>query len=109
MWLFSLPPVVPTLSTHSEVKPSSEAPDIAEIGSNSTPHVTVRENKPAVSRRRAAHPTSPTLPLEEHPSRKRIRSDTVTAHLDCSVQDMLKPPTATGIKHFGKLQSTLSY
>ena len=77
-WLFSLPPVVPTLSTHSEVNPPLDTPDTAEIGSNSNPHVTVKETKP-VSSRRAACPTSLTLPLEEHPSRKRIKSNTVAA------------------------------
>ena len=29
-WLFSLPPVVPTLSTHSEVRPPSNTPDKTE-------------------------------------------------------------------------------
>ena len=36
-WLFSLPPIVSTLSTHSEVKPHSDAPDKTESGQNSTP------------------------------------------------------------------------
>ena len=100
---------VSTLSTHSEVKPPSDTPDTTEIGLNSTPYVTLRENKPAVSRRTAAHPTSLTLPLEEHPPRKRIRSDTVAAHLDRSAQDMSTPPLLLGMNTLGKLQTTLSY
>ena len=101
-WLFSLPPIVSILSTHSEVKPPSDTPDNAETRSNSSPHVTVREKKPEVSRRRAACPTPLTLPLEEHPPRKRIRSNTVAAHLSHSAQDTLKPPTPTGNDHSGK-------
>ena len=81
-WLFLPPPVVPTLSTHSEVKPPSNALDTAEIRLNPNPHVTVREKKLKASRRRAAHPISHSLPLEEHPPKKRIRSNTVAAHLD---------------------------
>ena len=101
-WLFSLPPVVPTLSTHSEVKPPSNAPDKTERRQNSTPQVTVREKKSKASRRRPACPTSLPLPLEEHPPRKRIRSNTVAAHLDRSAQDTSKPPILTGNDHSGK-------
>ena len=36
-WLFSLPPVVPTLSTHSEVTPPSDIPDDTESRQNPTP------------------------------------------------------------------------
>ena len=43
-WLFSLPPVGPTLSTHSEVTPPSDAPDKAESGQNSTCHHGERRN-----------------------------------------------------------------
>ena len=100
-WLFSPPPVVSTLSTHSEVKPHSDVPDKTESRQNSTPHVMVREKKSKASRRRAACPTSLSLQSEEHPPRKRIRSNTVAA-LDCSAQDTLKPPTPTGNGHSGK-------
>ena len=60
-WLFSLPPIVSTLSTHSEVKPPSDAPDKTESKQNSNPKVTVREKKSKASRRRAACLTSLTL------------------------------------------------
>ena len=36
-WLFSLPPVVSTLSTNSEVKPPFNIPDKTKNGQNSTP------------------------------------------------------------------------
>ena len=62
----------------------------------------VREKKLKASRRRAAHPLSHSLLSEEHPPRKRIRSNTVAAHLDQSAQDTLKPPTPTGNEHSGK-------
>ena len=42
-WLFSLPPILPVIPTHSEVKSPSNVLDTAEIGLNSTPHATVRE------------------------------------------------------------------
>ena len=104
-WLFSLPAVVPTLSTHSEVKPPSNAQDTTEIRSNPTSHVTVREKKLKASRRRAALHIFYFSPSEEHPPRKRIRSNTVAAHLNHSVQYTLKPPpppTSTGNNHSGK-------
>ena len=47
-WLFSLPPVVSTLFTHSEVKPPSDTLDTAETGSNPTPHVMVREDTKSI-------------------------------------------------------------
>ena len=63
-WLFSPPPVVPTTYTHFEVKPPLDTPDTAEIGPNSTPHVTVREKKSATLRKRTAHPKSQSLMSE---------------------------------------------
>ena len=101
-WLFSLPLVVPTLSTHPKVTSPSNTSDNTESRQNPTPHIMVREKKPKAHRKRAAHPTSLPLMLEEHPPRKRIRSNMVTAHLNCSVQDTLKTPTFTGNDHFGK-------
>ena len=83
-WLFSPPPVVLTLSTHPEVTSTSYASDNTKSRQNPTPNVTVREKKPKALRKRAACPTSFSLPSEEHPLRKRIRSNTVAAHLDCS-------------------------
>ena len=82
-WLFSPPPVMPLIPNQSEVKYSSDSLDTTE---NLTPHDTVREKKSTALRKRAAHPKSLTLPSEEYLPRKRIRSNTVAAHLDCSIQ-----------------------
>ena len=101
-WLFSLPPLVLTAYTHFEVKPPLDTSDITEIGPHSTSHVSVREKKSATFRKRTAHPKSQSLMLEGYPPRKRIRSNTVAAHLDQSAQGMLKPPTHTGNDHSGK-------
>ena len=68
---------------------------------NPTPHDTVREKKSTALRKRTAYPKSLTLPSEEHPPRKRIRSNAVAAHLDCSIQGTSKPSTLIGIKCFG--------
>ena len=97
-WLFSRPPVMPVIPTQSEVKSSSNSLDTTE---NLTSHDTVRKRKSTALRKRAACPKSLTLPLEEHLPRKRIRSNTVAVHLDCSIQGMLKPTTSIGIEHFG--------
>ena len=97
-WLFSPPPVMPVIHTQSEVKLSSSSLDTTE---NLTPHDTVREKKSTALRKRAAHPKSLTLPSEEHPPRKRIRSNTVAAHLDHSIQGTSKPSTLIRIEHFG--------
>ena len=105
-WLFSPPPVLPVIPTHSEVKPSSNVLDTTKIGLNPTPHATVREKKTTALRKRAAHPTSLTLPSGGHPPSKRTRSNTVAAHLDLSKPGTLKPSTSIGNEHFGK---TLAY
>ena len=97
-WLFSPPLVMPVIPTQSEVKSSSDSLNTTE---NLTPHDTVREKKSTALRKRAAHPKSLTLPSEEHPPRKRIRSNTVAAHLDCSIQGMSKSSTSIGIEQFG--------
>ena len=81
-WLFSLPPVVPTAYIHFEVKPPLDTPDTVEILPNFAPHVTVREKKSATLRKRTADPKSQSLMSEGYPPRKRIRSNTVAAHLD---------------------------
>ena len=101
-WLFSPPLVVPTTYTHFEVKPPLDTPDTTEIGPNTIPHVTVREKKSATLRKRTAHPKSQSLMPEGYPPRKRIRSNTVAAHLDRSAQGMLKPTTHTGNDHSRK-------
>ena len=100
-WLFSLPPVVSTISTQSEVKLPSETLDETVSKQNSTPNVMVREKKSKASRRRATRPTSLPLQSEEHPPRKRIKSNTVAAHLDHSAQDTSRPSTPIGSEHSG--------
>ena len=89
---------MPVIPTQSKVRPSSDSLDTTE---NLIPHDTVREKKSTVLRKRADCPKSLTLPSEEHLPRKRIRSNTVAAHLDCSIQGMSKPSTLIGIEHLG--------
>ena len=101
-WLFSLPLVVPIRCTHSEVEPPLNTSDTAEIGPNSTSHVTVREKKSATLQKRTTHPKSQSLKSEGYPPRKIIKSNTVGAHLNQSAQGMLKPPTHTRNDHSGK-------
>ena len=57
-WLFSLPPILPVIPTHYEVKSPSNVLDTVEIGLNFTPHATVREKKSTALRKRAPNPTS---------------------------------------------------
>ena len=90
---------MPVIPTHSEEKSSSNLLDTTE---SSTPHDTVREKKSTALRKRAAHPKSLTISLGEHLPRKRIRPNTVAAHLDCSIQGTSKPSTSIGNEHFGK-------
>ena len=54
-WLFSPPPILPVIPTHSEVKSPSNVLDTTKIGLNSIPHETVREKKSTALRKRAAH------------------------------------------------------
>ena len=89
---------MPVIHTQSEVKSSYNSLDTTE---NLTPHDTVRERKSTALRKRVAHPTFLTLPLEEHPPRKRIKPNTVAAHQDSSIQDTSKPSTSIRIGHFG--------
>ena len=60
-WLFSPTPVVLTINTHFEVEPPLDTLDTAEIGPNSTSHVTVREKKSTTLQKRTAHPKSQSL------------------------------------------------
>ena len=101
-WLFSLPPILPVTPTHSEVNSPSSVLDTTKIGLNSSPYATVREKKSTALRKRAACPTSLTLPSEEHPPRKRTRSNTVAAHLDRSIQGTSNPSTSIRNEYFGK-------
>ena len=90
---------MPVILTQSEEKSSSNLLDTTE---SSTPHDTVREKKSTALRKRAACPKFLTISLEEHPPRNRIRSNTVAADLDCSIQGMSKPSTLIGNEYFGK-------
>ena len=47
------------------------------------------------------YPPSLVLPLEEHPPRKRIKPNTVSALLDHSSQCTSEPSTTIRIEHFG--------
>ena len=99
MWLFSPPPVMPVIPTQSEVKSSSNLLDTTK---SSTPHDTLGEKKSTALRKRAACPMSLTLPSEAHLPRKRIRSNTVAAHLNHSTQGTSNPSTSISNEHFGK-------
>ena len=90
---------MPVIPTQSEVKSSSDLLDTTE---NLTPHDTARENKSTALRKRAAHPKSLILPLEEHPPRKRIKPNTVTTHLDSSLQGMSEHSTSIRKGHSGE-------
>ena len=98
-WLFSPPPIMAVIPTQSKVKSSS---DLLDTTKSSTPHDTVREKKSTALRKRTACPKSLTISLEEHPPRKRIRSNTGTAHLNHSIQGTSKPSTSIGNEHLGK-------
>ena len=99
-WLFSLPPVMHVIPTQSEVKLSS---NLLAATENSTPppHDMVREKKSTALRKRAAQSNSLTLPLEKYPSRKRIKPNTIAAHLDSDIQGMSEPSATIGIENFG--------
>ena len=73
-WLFSPSPVINVTPMDSELQYTSIRLDNTQIGSNLTPCSTVKEKKSTALRKRAAHPTSLTLPLEEPPL-KRIKSE----------------------------------
>ena len=90
-WLFSPPPVL-TVSTRL---------DNLKTEFSSTPHDTEICKKSPVFRKKAIHPASLVLPLEEHPTRKRIKPNTVAILLDHNSQDMLEPSTTIGIEYFG--------
>ena len=51
--------------------------------------------------KKATHPASLVLPLEEHLPRKRIKPTTVTTHLDHNSQGTSEPSTTIGTEHFG--------
>ena len=67
------------------------------------PHDTEECKNSPVFRKKATHPASLVLPLEEHPPRKRIKPTTVTTHLNHNSQSILEPSTTIGIEHFGVL------
>ena len=74
--------------------------DNFKTGFSCIPRDTEIWKKSPVFRERTAHPASLVLPSEEHPPRKRIKSNTVAALPDHSSQDMSEPSTTIGIEHF---------
>ena len=84
-WLFSPPPVINVTPMDSELQYTSIRPDNTQIGSNLTPCNPMKEKKSTALRKRAAHPTSLTLPLEEPPL-KRIKSEPEATNLNNCMQ-----------------------
>ena len=84
-WLFSPPPVINVTLMDSELQYTSIRLDNTQIGSNLTPCNSVKEKKSTALRKRAAHPTSLTLPLEEPPL-KRIKSEPEATNLNNCMQ-----------------------
>ena len=91
-WLFSPPPVLTAASTKL---------DNFRTEFSAIPHDTEECKNSPVFRKKATHPASLILPLEEHPPRKRIKPTTVTTHLNQNSQGMSEPSTTIGIEHFG--------
>ena len=91
-WLFSLPPVLTAASTKL---------DNFRTEFSAIPHDTEECKNSPVLRKKATHPTSLVLPLEEHPPRKRIKPTAGTTHLNHNSQGTSEPSTIIGIEHFG--------
>ena len=91
-WLFSPPPVLKVASTRL---------DNFRTEFSATPNDTEKWKKSPVLRKKATHPASLVLPMEEHSPRKRIKPTTVATLLDHNSQGMLEPSTTIGIEHFG--------
>ena len=87
-WLFSPPPVINVTPMDTELQYTSIRLDNTQIGSNLTPCNPVKEKKSIALRKRAAHPTSLTLPLEE-PQLKRIKSEPEATNLNNCMQSTL--------------------
>ena len=68
---------------------------------SATPHDTEKWKNSPVFRKKATHPASLVLPLEEYPQRKRIKPTTVATLLDHNSQGTSEPSTAIRIEHFG--------
>ena len=90
-WLFSPPPVLTVASTRL---------DNFRTEFSATPHDTEKWKKSPVLRKKATHPASLVLPMEEHPPRKRIKPTTVATLLDHNSQGTLEPSTTIGIEYF---------
>ena len=91
-WLFSPPPVLTAVSTKL---------DNFRTEFSAIPHDTEKCKNSPVFRKKATHPASSVLPLEDHPPRKRVKPTTVTTHLNHNFQSTSEPSTAIGIEHFG--------
>ena len=84
-WLFSPPPVINVTPMDSELQYTSIRLDNIQIGSNLTPCNPVKEKNSTALRKRAAHPTSLPLLLEEPPL-KRIKSEPEATNLNNCMQ-----------------------
>ena len=91
-WLFSPPPVLTAASTRL---------DNFRTELSAIPHDTGECKNSPVFRKKATHPASLVLSLEEHPPRKRTKPTTVATLLNHNSQGMSEPSTTIGIEHFG--------
>ena len=65
------------------------------------PHDTEECKNSPVFRKKATHPASLVLLLEEHPPRKRVKPTTITTHLNHNFQGTSEPSTSIATEHFG--------
>ena len=91
-WLFSPPPVLTAASTRLV--------NFRTVLS-AIPHDTEECKNSPVFRKKATHPASLVLSLEEHPPRKRTKPTTVATLLDDNSQGTSEPSTTIGIEQFG--------
>ena len=91
-WLFSPPPVLTAVSKKL---------DNFKTEFSAIPRGTEECKSSPVFRKKATHPASLVLPLEEHPPRKRVKPTTITTHLNHNFQGTSEPSNSIGIEHFG--------
>ena len=91
-WLFSPPPVLTAVSTKL---------DNFRTEFSAIPHDTEECKNSPVFRKKATHPASLVLPLEDHPPRKWVKPTSVNTHLNHNFQSTSEPSTTIGIEHFG--------
>ena len=91
-WLFSPPPVLTALSTKL---------DNFETEFSAIPHDTEECKNSPVFKKKATHPASLVLPLEEHLLRKRAKSTTITTHHNHNFQGTSEPSSLLGLNTLG--------